>query len=169
MRNINFILQRYANLFEQNVRVFFCKYNDPVYVKLEKIDILVKVADEKNSDPILAELKEYSGDIDTELVKRSVRAIGQIILKVDKASSKAVEIIGEIVKERSEIGVQEAVIVAKDIFRKFPDKYESLIKQLVLKLDDYNEPDSKASIIWIIGEYAEKINESEILIERFLE
>lgn len=76
LRNINFILQRYANLFEQNVRVFFCKYNDPVYVKLEKIDILVKVADEKNSDPILAELKEYSGDIDTELIKRSVRAIG---------------------------------------------------------------------------------------------
>lgn len=76
LRNINFILQRYANLFEQNVRVFFCKYNDPVYVKLEKIDILVKVADEKNSDHILAELKEYSGDIDTELIKRSVRAIG---------------------------------------------------------------------------------------------
>lgn len=58
------------------MRVFFCKYNDPVYVKLEKIDILVKVAEEKNVDPILAELKEYSGDIDTELVKRSVRAIG---------------------------------------------------------------------------------------------
>jgi len=44
--------------------VFFCKFNDPVYVKLEKIDILVKVADEKNVDIILAELKEYAGDID---------------------------------------------------------------------------------------------------------
>lgn len=87
------------------MRVFFCKYNDPVYVKLEKIDILVKVADEKNVDPILAELKEYSGDIDTELVKRSVKAIGQIILKVDKAASKAVEIIAEIANQRSEIGV----------------------------------------------------------------
>ena len=69
-----------------------------MYVKLEKIDILVKVAEEKNVDPILAELKEYSGDIDTELVKRSVRAIGQIILKVDKAATKAVEIISEIVQ-----------------------------------------------------------------------
>lgn len=37
------------------------------------------------------------------------------------------------------------------------------------KLDDYNEPESKASIIWIIGEYAEKINEAELLIERFAE
>jgi AP-1 complex subunit beta-1 len=115
----------------------------------------------------LAELKEYGSDIDTELVKKSVKAIGQIILKVDKASKKAVEIISQIVNDGNEIGVQEAVIVAKDIFRKFPNKYESLIKDLCSKLEDYNEPESKASIIWIIGEYAEKINEAEKLIDRF--
>jgi AP-1 complex subunit beta-1 len=40
---------------------------------------------------------------------------------------------------------------------------------LCTKLDDYNEPESKASIIWIIGEYAEKINEAEAIIERFTE
>lgn len=97
MRNINFILQKQAHIFEQNVRVFFCKFNDPVYVKLEKIDILVKVVDEKTADVILAELKEYSGEIDSEIVRKSVRAIGQIILKVDKASKKAVEIIAEII------------------------------------------------------------------------
>ena len=45
-------------------------------MKLEKIDILVKVADEKNADVILTELKEYSGDIEIELIKKSLRAIG---------------------------------------------------------------------------------------------
>lgn len=75
------------------MRVFFCKFNDPVYVKLEKIDILIKVADDKNVDVILAELKEYAQDIEIELIRKSVRAIGQIILKVDKGAKKAVEII----------------------------------------------------------------------------
>jgi vesicle coat complex subunit len=56
--------------------VFFCKFNDPVYVKLEKIDVLVKVSDKKNTDIILNELKEYSQDMDMELVRKSVRAIG---------------------------------------------------------------------------------------------
>ena len=87
------------------MRVFFCKYNDPVYVKLEKIDILVKVVDEKTADVILAELKEYSGDMDTEIVRKSVRAIGQIILKVDKASNKAVEIIAEIINQPGDVGI----------------------------------------------------------------
>jgi len=81
------------------VRVFFCKFNDPVYVKLEKIDILVKVADDKNADVILNELKEYANDLELELIRQSIRAIGTIILRVDKASKRAVEILHEIVTQ----------------------------------------------------------------------
>lgn len=149
------------------MRVFFCKYNDPVYVKLEKIDILVKVADEKIADVILNELKEYANDIELELIRKSIRAIGTIILRVDKAAKRAVEILQEIVTAGQPICLQEAVIVAKDIFRKFPNKYESLIKDLCAKLPEYYEPEAKASIIWIIGEYAEKITDSEKLIDSF--
>ena len=92
-------MQRQPNIFEQNVRVFFCKFNDPVYVKLEKIDILVKVADDKNADVILNELKEYANDLELELIRQSIRAIGTIILRVDKASKRAVEILHEIVTQ----------------------------------------------------------------------
>jgi len=66
-------------------------------VKLEKIDILVKVSDDKNADVILNELKEYANDLELELIRKSIRAIGSIILKVDKASKRAVEILQEIV------------------------------------------------------------------------
>jgi AP-1 complex subunit beta-1 len=97
LRNINFILQRQPTIFEQNVRVFFCKFNDPVYVKLEKIDILVKVADEKNADVILNELKEYANDIEIELIRKAIKAMGMIILRVDKAAKRAVEILQELV------------------------------------------------------------------------
>lgn len=50
LRNINFILQKQPMIFENNIKVFYCKFNDPVYVKLEKIDILVKVADKNNAE-----------------------------------------------------------------------------------------------------------------------
>lgn len=67
------------------------------------------------------------------------------------------------------MALQEAVIVAKDIFRKFPNKFESLIKDLCQKLLEYIEPESKCAIIWIIGEYAEKIEEAEKLVDSFAE
>jgi AP-1 complex subunit beta-1 len=59
------------------------------------------------------------------------------------------------------------VIVARDIFRKFPNKYDALIKDLCSKLLEYYEPEAKAAIIWIIGEYAEKVTESEKIIDSF--
>ena len=58
---------------------------------MEKIEILVKVVDEKNAESILTELQDYSNDIDMDLVTASVKAIGQIILKVNIAVTKAVQ------------------------------------------------------------------------------
>ena len=40
------------------MRVFFCKYNDPLYVKVEKLDIMVRLAGDNNVDALLSELKE---------------------------------------------------------------------------------------------------------------
>lgn len=40
------------------MRVFFCKYNDPPYVKVEKLDVMVRLASERNVDTLLGELKE---------------------------------------------------------------------------------------------------------------
>ena len=58
------------------MKVFFCKFNDPLYLKLEKVEILVKVTEEKNAEAVLNELQDYSNDLDMELVQVSVKAIG---------------------------------------------------------------------------------------------
>lgn len=58
LRNINLILQKRPDALANEIRVFFCKYNDPPYVKMEKLDIMIKLASEKNVDTLLSELKE---------------------------------------------------------------------------------------------------------------
>jgi hypothetical protein len=39
----------------------------------------------------------------------------------------------------------------QDIFRRYPNEYESVISILCENLEDLNEPEAKASMIWIIG------------------
>lgn len=56
-------------MFENSVHVFFCKFHDPIYVKIEKIDILVKITDDKNYEVILNELKEYLNDFEGKFVR----------------------------------------------------------------------------------------------------
>ena len=42
--------------------------------------------------------------------------------------------------------------------RRYPNRYESIISTLCESLESLDEPEAKASMIWIIGEYAERID-----------
>lgn len=64
--------------------------------------------------------------------------------------------------------VQEGIVVIKDIFRRYPNQYESIIGTLCENLDALDEPEAKAAMIWIIGQYADRIENSDELLEDFL-
>jgi len=169
LRNINLIVQRRPQILAHEVKVFFCKYNDPIYVKMEKLDIMVKLASERNIDQELMELKEYATEVDIEFVRRAVRCIGRCAIKLDKAAERCINTLLELIQTKVNYVVQEAVIVIKDIFRKYPNRYESIIGTLCENLDTLDEPEAKASMVWIIGEYAERIDNADELLETFLE
>ena len=39
---------RRPEILKQEIKVFFVKYNDPIYVKLEKLDIMIRLASQAN-------------------------------------------------------------------------------------------------------------------------
>jgi vesicle coat complex subunit len=71
----------------------------------------------------------------------------------------------ELIENKVTYVVQEAIVVIKDIFRRFPDQYEKIIPILCENLDLLDEPEAKAAIIWIVGQYAERIENAEDLME----
>merc|ERR1719424_1824955 len=79
-----------------------------------------------------------------------------------------INVLLELIQTKVNYVVQEAVIVIKDIFRKYPNRYESIIGTLCENLDTLDEPEAKASMVWIIGEYAERIDNADELLETFL-
>ncbi|KAM5537322.1 hypothetical protein V8D89_009052 [Ganoderma adspersum] len=169
LRNINLLLQKRPDMLSNEMRVFFCKYNDPLYVKVEKLDIMVRLATENNVDPLLSELKEYAQEVDVDFVRRSIKAIGQTAIKIDEAAERCVNVLLELIDTRVSYVVQEAVVVMKDIFRKYPSTYEGVIPTLCANLDELDEPEAKASLIWIIGEYAKKIDNADELLGIFVD
>lgn len=48
-------------------------------------------------------------------------------------------------------------------------RYESIIATLCENLDSLDEPDARGAMIWIVGEYAERIDNADELLESFLE
>eukprot|EP00339_Tiarina_fusa_P008836 CAMPEP_0117045806 /NCGR_PEP_ID=MMETSP0472-20121206/31694_1 /TAXON_ID=693140 ORGANISM="Tiarina fusus, Strain LIS" /NCGR_SAMPLE_ID=MMETSP0472 /ASSEMBLY_ACC=CAM_ASM_000603 /LENGTH=883 /DNA_ID=CAMNT_0004757959 /DNA_START=174 /DNA_END=2825 /DNA_ORIENTATION=- len=169
LRNINLIVQKRPHILENEIKVFFCKYNDPIYVKMEKLEIIIKLVSEKNIDQVLLELKEYATEVDVDFVRKSVSAIGRCAVKLERAAERCIGVLLELIQTKVNYVVQESVIVIKDIFRRYPNRYESIIATLCDNLDTLDEPLAKASMIWIIGEYAERIDNADELLDTFLE
>ncbi|KYG43773.1 hypothetical protein M433DRAFT_175720 [Acidomyces richmondensis BFW] len=168
LRNIDLLLQKEPGILEKEMRVFFCKYNDPPYLKLTKLEIMVRIANSSNVDPLLAELKEYAMEVDMDFVRKAVRAIGQVAIKIEECAEKAVNVLLELINTKVGYVVQEVIVVIKDIFRRYPG-YEGIIPTLCQCIDDLDEPNARGSLIWIVGEYAEKISNAADILAGFVD
>ncbi|KAI7369113.1 Adaptor protein complex beta subunit [Hortaea werneckii] len=169
LRNALLILQRRPEVLRNDIRVFFCKYNDPIYVKVTKLELIFMLATERNIKEVLTELREYATEIDVHFVRKSVRAIGKLAIKIEPAAKLCISSLLELVATKVSYIVQEATVVIKNIFRKYPNQYESIISTLCENLDSLDEPEAKAAMIWVIGQYADRIENSEVLLEDFLD
>ncbi|XP_048482272.1 AP-1 complex subunit beta-1 isoform X1 [Plutella xylostella] len=169
LRNINLVVQKRPDILKHEMKVFFVKYNDPIYVKLEKLDIMIRLASQANIAQVLGELKEYATEVDVDFVRKAVRAIGRCAIKVEPSAERCVATLLDLIQTKVNYVVQEAIVVIKDIFRKYPNKYESIISTLCENLDTLDEPEARASMVWIVGEYAERIDNADELLDSFLE
>lgn len=101
-------------------------------------------------------------------VRKSVRAIGKLAIKIEPAAQDCIDALLELVATKVSYIVQEATVVIRNIFRKYPNRYESIISILCQHLDSLDEPEAKAAMIWVIGQYADRIDNSDVLLDDFL-
>lgn len=127
--------------------------------------------------------------MDVDFVRKAVRSIGRLAVKIEMAAERCISALLELIQTKVNYVVQEAIVVIKvayktgelsqggtcrlipcvqDIFRKYPNRYESIIATLCENLDNLDEPEAKAAMIWIIGQYADRIENSDVLLEDFL-
>jgi AP-1 complex subunit beta-1 len=65
--------------------------------------------------------------------------------------------------------IEEIVIVIKDIFRQYPNRYESIIKDLCAHLRQLDNKAARAAMVWIVGEYGHRIDNAVDLMLHFSE
>jgi AP-1 complex subunit beta-1 len=169
LKNINVIIQKRPIIFEKDIKMFFCVFTEPFYNKMEKLDILYKLVTMNNIDLVLNELREYASEVDVQFVKRVVKLIGQCAIKLEKAAQRCVETLVELVKTQVSFVIQEAVVALRDIFRRYPNTFEGAMAIVNENLKSLQDSDAKAALIWIIGEYADRIDGAEVQLVKFLD
>eukprot|EP01006_Ploeotia_vitrea_P022841 TRINITY_DN55263_c0_g1_i1.p1 TRINITY_DN55263_c0_g1~~TRINITY_DN55263_c0_g1_i1.p1 ORF type:complete len:994 (+),score=123.10 TRINITY_DN55263_c0_g1_i1:36-3017(+) len=173
LRNIMIVVQKYPSLLSRDVRAFFCKYNDPIYVKLEKLTVLLKLLSEKNYTVILNEFQEYSSEVDMEFVQKVIKAIGHCALKIEASAERCVEILLECITAKNDFIVNyivnDCVVAIKDIVRKYPGKFDGAIGVLCEHMDSIDSVEAKEALVWIVGEHASQFDNPVDLLQQFME
>ena len=172
LRGMHAIIQKRPHLLENDYRYFFIQYNDPIYVKLEKLEILYKVADKKNFSYIMNEFKSYAClEFDNDLVHRAIKYLGIIGFRFENACNLCVDNLIKILDYNQDFTVNQAIIMIRDLMRKYkvPKTKEFLnkINKDLIKL--VTLPESKAALLYIIGENCSSISDSTEYISSFVE
>lgn len=164
LRNLHLILQRRKSILAEGVRVFFCKFNDPLYVKLEKLDIIALLTDEKNYDQVLAELGEYAKEVEVDFVRKAILTISKCAIKIPLSAGRVVNLFEQLLASSVGFITQAVASAMHELLRKYPVEGRSLIEPLLSNLDVFDEDEARAAIVWIIGEYESLVpNAGELL------
>ena len=67
-------------------------------VKMEKLEIMVKLCSERNVEQVLLEFKEYATEVDVDFVRKSVRAIGRCAIKLERAAERCINVLLELIQ-----------------------------------------------------------------------
>lgn len=128
------------------------KFNDSSYVKTLKLEILTLLVCPENIEPIVVEMREAVTDISTEISKHAIQCLGQIALTMDEFAVHIIKNLLELLRYYSGAGADddavgasddkkafitdeggtvttEIVVVLKDLFRKYPDLFQSEISE----------------------------------------
>lgn len=169
LRNINLILQRHRDILAQGVRVFFCKFNDPLYVKLEKLDVITLLIDEQNYEQVLSELSEYAQEVDVEFSNKAILAIASCANKVPAAAERAFAVLRQLVKSKVESVVQAVAIALHMTLRQYPNHADDILPALLDDMGVFDDDEARAAIAWIFGEYGHRLRNTVQIIGDFMD
>lgn len=165
LKNIRIILEKYPEILSKELRIFYVKFNDPMYIKLEKIEILVRLVDMSNIKQctlLLNELKEYSMEFEPEFVSRAIQALAELGIKNGNEMfiSKIVDIINNELLERGLETVRDDCCIAMSNLLRCCSTNETMIQQICSTLNSWSAPEdtlttdlAKCHYIWLMSTY----------------
>jgi AP-4 complex subunit beta-1 len=161
LKHLELILQQpaAAGIFDDEFRQIFVRYNEPPHVKHLKVELLPLVTNERNAMEIAAELSQYVTDIDAELSKKAISSLGEIAIKVGAVSVEMTQTLMELIDmDVGHVRAQAAIVIA-DVIRVHPSIAKVVLPYLSKCLKRVEDPASKTSLIFLLGEFGNEILE----------
>lgn len=152
---------------------YICNYNDPFFIKIEKMEIMYEISTKKNTKKILNEFYEYHKELNSDFVKIALKYIYKIALKVKNEAPHAIAIYKKILEKLNDGSeyFNDIATGAAIIIRALPKVKggTDLVKSLSKRHKRLREQEAIVAFLWLLGEYCEKVEKSGKILAHFSE
>lgn len=175
LRNVvQFITPVYTPHLAAHLSKFLVKFEDPIYVKMEKLGLLVRLANRDNGSHVLGELMVYAREPDVALVRTAINAIGMLATMLPELAEECVGQLGQLIATRVPHLVENTVVVVQMVLRCYPARFTDILAPLCASLTILEATEAKAAVAWVLGEYPESVSDSVteylgVLVNQFME
>lgn len=167
--NVKVLAQRHPEPFYVMADDLFYRFDDPSYLKLSKLDVLVLLSHVDNAFDTAEEAFEYARDFDDDVARHAIRVISRIAIKVGSVDGILDRLLLFLNHRRSVI-VGETVVAFASALNKFPSAAEICVPSISrVRYDALNSSESQSAFIWIMGQFGDTIQEAPYLLEDICE
>ncbi|RUS71773.1 hypothetical protein EGW08_020467 [Elysia chlorotica] len=157
LSNIATMTDKRKSMFEPYLKSFYVRSCDPLHVKLLKLEILTSLATETNISTILREFQTYVTSSDKDFAAATIQAIGRCASSIAEVTDTCLNGLVRLMSNRDEAVVAESVVVIKKLLQMRPSEHKGIICHMAKMVDNITVPMARASILWLIGEYSERV------------
>jgi AP-3 complex subunit beta len=138
---------------------FLIHSSDPPNVwrlKLELLTIIFPHCGLHLKSVILSELEHFAQGTSHDFVRESVRAIGRCAQSDPRTSNRCLKLLLKQISDNTNntLLVSEALTVIRHLIQQDPASHKETVIRLAKNLDMTTSPEARASIIWLVGEFA---------------
>ncbi|KAG8598664.1 hypothetical protein GDO81_002694, partial [Engystomops pustulosus] len=157
LQNIATMSIQRKGLFEPFLKSFYVRSTDPTMIKTLKLEIMTNLANEANVSTLLREFQTYVKSQDKQFAAATIQAIGRCATNITAVTDTCLNGLVYLLSNRDDVVVAESVVVIKNLLQTQPSQHSEIIKHMAKLLDKITVPMARASILWLIGEYCERV------------
>eukprot|EP00079_Xenopus_tropicalis_P028114 XP_012822822.2 PREDICTED: AP-3 complex subunit beta-1 isoform X2 [Xenopus tropicalis] len=157
LQNIATISIQRKGLFEPYLKSFYIRSTDPTMIKTLKLEIMTNLANEANVSTLLREFQTYVRSQDKQFAAATIQAIGRCATNISAVTDTCLNGLVLLLSNRDDVVVAESVVVIKKLLQTQTSHHSDIIRHMAKLFDKITVPMARASILWLIGEYCERV------------
>lgn len=172
LKQVKYLVQLCPGAFDDEYRQFYTRFSEPTHVKYLKVEILPLLANPDTAPDIVAELAETVNNNNKHLSCLAIQSMAKIACR-NTGGPGAAESIAQRLVDFLDLNVQhiqgEAATGLTLMVRKHPDLKPVCCNSLARTLKYVDEGEGKASIIWLLGECCDLVQDAPYALEKLID